>query len=257
MPTRQPSNGRTARDVALPDENSQSWRPQDEGYPGRLRRPASEEDDRFEDETFLRDTYARDRFDRDRFDRDRFGRSGDSYLHWEDRASRDQGYPGSFEDTYDRERAAMNPEDRYAATRSGYYDRWRAERERIAREPRGYGYDSGPDLGTGGAMQVPREGFPPSRGGFRGKGPSTFMRSDERVRELVCEALTDDDRIDATNVEVVVKAGDVTLIGTVDDRFQKRVAEDCADAVAGVKDVQNQLRVVNRLNPDTSERGRR
>ena len=42
-------NGRNGRNVALPDENRPTWRPQDE-HSQRVRRSMSEEDDRYEDE---------------------------------------------------------------------------------------------------------------------------------------------------------------------------------------------------------------
>jgi osmotically-inducible protein OsmY len=77
----------------------------------------------------------------------------------------------------------------------------------------------------------------------RGKGPAGYMRSDERIREMVCEALADDHHVDATNIEITVKSGEVVLSGTVDDRQQKRMAEDIVERVSGVKDVQNQIRV--------------
>jgi osmotically-inducible protein OsmY len=80
-------------------------------------------------------------------------------------------------------------------------------------------------------------------GGHRGKGPGSYTRSDERIRDSVCEALTDDDHVDATHIEVVVQNGDVILTGVVDDRRQKRVAEDVAMRVGGVHDVQNNLRI--------------
>jgi osmotically-inducible protein OsmY len=80
-------------------------------------------------------------------------------------------------------------------------------------------------------------------GSHRGKGPSGYTRSDERIREIVCEVLTDDDRIDATNIEVNVKNGEVTLSGSVDDRSQKRMAEDRIENLSCVKDVVNQLRI--------------
>jgi hypothetical protein len=80
--------------------------------------------------------------------------------------------------------------------------------------------------------------------GHRGKGPMGYARSDERIRETVCEALSDDDRVDASNIEVTVKNGEVILTGTVEDRQSKRMAEDCVENLSGVKDVQNQIRVV-------------
>jgi osmotically-inducible protein OsmY len=80
----------------------------------------------------------------------------------------------------------------------------------------------------------------------RGKGPLGYTRSDDRIREAVCEALTEDHHVDATHIEVVVKNGEVILTGSVADRRQKRAAEDCAEAISGVHDVQNQLRIQDR-----------
>jgi hypothetical protein len=82
-------------------------------------------------------------------------------------------------------------------------------------------------------------------GQFRGRGPRGYRRSDERIREDVCECLTDDERIDATNVQVEVKDCEVTLSGTVNSREEKRRAEDLIERLSGVKDVHNTLRVVN------------
>lgn len=81
------------------------------------------------------------------------------------------------------------------------------------------------------------------RGPHHGKGPVGFHRSDDRIRELVCEALTDDGEVDATRIEVSVAGGEVALSGTIDDRRMKRLAEACVEAVPGVKDVHNQLRI--------------
>jgi hypothetical protein len=82
-----------------------------------------------------------------------------------------------------------------------------------------------------------------ARGGFRGRGPKGYQRSDERITEEVCQLLCDDDYLDASEVEVAVTSGEVTLTGTVPDRPSKRRAEDLADRVSGVQNVQNNLRV--------------
>jgi hypothetical protein len=80
-------------------------------------------------------------------------------------------------------------------------------------------------------------------GPYAGRGPKGYQRSDERIREEVSERLTDDDRIDASGIEVAVTTGEVTLTGTVESRRMKRLAEDLAESVRGVRDVHNQLRV--------------
>ncbi len=90
------------------------------------------------------------------------------------------------------------------------------------------------------------QGWEGQRQSHRGKGPSGYTRSDERIRETVCEMLTEHDHVDATNIEVTVKGGEVMLGGSVEDRRQKRLAEDIAEQVSGVKDVQNQIRVMEK-----------
>jgi hypothetical protein len=72
------------------------------------------------------------------------------------------------------------------------------------------------------------------------------MRPDVRIHEDVCDRLTDDPTIDASDVEVKVTNGEVILTGIVDSRDEKRRVEDRVDAVSGVRDVQNLLRVDDR-----------
>jgi len=79
--------------------------------------------------------------------------------------------------------------------------------------------------------------------GHYGKGPRGYSRSDERIREDVNDRLTDDWQIDASEIEVVVSIGEVTLNGTVISREEKRRAEDLAENVSGVRHVQNNLRM--------------
>lgn len=81
--------------------------------------------------------------------------------------------------------------------------------------------------------------------GHRGRGPKNYTRSDDRVREDVSDRLTDDHHLDASDIEVSVSDGEVTLDGTVDGRFAKRHAEDLAESASGVKHVQNNLRIKN------------
>ncbi|MBX3479938.1 MAG: BON domain-containing protein [Caulobacter sp.] len=82
-----------------------------------------------------------------------------------------------------------------------------------------------------------------TRGPHRGRGPKDYRRSDERIREDVNDRLTDHHHLDASNIVVEVKDGEVTLNGRVERRDDKRRAEDCADRAAGVRHVQNNLRV--------------
>lgn len=81
------------------------------------------------------------------------------------------------------------------------------------------------------------------RGSYRGRGPKNYQRSDERIREDVCERLSMDHDVDASEIEVTVQDGVVTLNGSINDRHAKRLAEDICESVRGVKDVQNNVRV--------------
>ena len=78
---------------------------------------------------------------------------------------------------------------------------------------------------------------------YRGLGPKGYRRSDERIHEDVCEALTEDADLDPSSVEVSVDAGEVTLSGTVSSRHDKRQAEGIAERVIGVRDIHNHLRI--------------
>lgn len=77
----------------------------------------------------------------------------------------------------------------------------------------------------------------------RGRGPKGYRRSDSRVQEDINDRLCDDPYIDASEIEVAVSNGEVTLTGTVDSRATRRRAEDVAEQVSGVSYVQNNLRV--------------
>jgi osmotically-inducible protein OsmY len=77
----------------------------------------------------------------------------------------------------------------------------------------------------------------------RGRGPKGYRRSDERIKEDVNDRLSDDYYLDASDVEVMVQNTEVTLTGTVRSRNDKRRAEDLAESVSGVTNVENRLRV--------------
>jgi hypothetical protein len=78
--------------------------------------------------------------------------------------------------------------------------------------------------------------------GFR--PPKNYTRSDERVREEVCEQLGSCEELDPGDIEVTVSAGQVTLSGSVRTRQMKYLAEEIAADVFGVSELHNALRVV-------------
>jgi osmotically-inducible protein OsmY len=81
------------------------------------------------------------------------------------------------------------------------------------------------------------------QGLHKGKGPKNYSRSDDRIKEDINDRLSDDPFIDASEIDVTVTNGEVTLSGTVDERSSKRRAEDIAENVSGVKNVENRIRV--------------
>ncbi len=89
-------------------------------------------------------------------------------------------------------------------------------------------------------------------GQHRGKGPKGYQRTDERLKELICERLRDDPEIDPSEVTITVQGGKVTLEGMVESRHAKNAIEDVAEQF-GVQEVQNNLRVQRAsFGPDSS-----
>ena len=83
---------------------------------------------------------------------------------------------------------------------------------------------------------------------YRGVGPKNYRRSDARIHEEANERLTDHPGIYASEIDVSVDNGEVTLNGSVDSRRTKRLAEDVAERCAGVVDVHNRLRIADRAS---------
>lgn len=66
---------------------------------------------------------------------------------------------------------------------------------------------------------------------------------DESLRDDVWEHLAHHPDIDASDIEVMVEGGEVTLQGTVEDRDMLRLAEGVVESVSGVGLVHNRLRL--------------
>jgi hypothetical protein len=100
------------------------------------------------------------------------------------------------------------------------------------------------DRRYGGAPRAGAEGQSGrAKESFAGRGPRGYQRKDERILEDVCERLTEHSDIDASEIQVEVENGEVTLSGSVEDRWTKRAAEDTAYDVSGVREVHNRLRM--------------
>jgi hypothetical protein len=93
-------------------------------------------------------------------------------------------------------------------------------------------------------------------GPFTGMGPRGYVRSDEDILQDVCDRLTANGRLDASNIEVNVHDHVVDLKGSVDSRQDKRLAEDIAESVFGVDDVNNRLNANRQGQLASSQQGR-
>ncbi len=84
---------------------------------------------------------------------------------------------------------------------------------------------------------------PRAAGDYRGLGPRGYVRSPQRIYEDICDRLTDDPLVDASDITVSVGGGEVILSGSVDSQMALRQAETIAQEVAGVARVRNELRL--------------
>jgi hypothetical protein len=229
-----------------------------------------------------RDRFDRERQERDRGTFERAGDEVRSWFGDEDarrRRERDERYTErgySPDRPHEREygrserddRWTSQPEnregyrdysDRYGRTYGSSIDREREVGRRSAYQPYGRGasfasgsQEYGPEgYGAPGSYGWNRTSGREWRatehwrvpGPYTGRGPKGYQRSDERIREEVSDRLTAHGQIDASDIEVRVQGGEVTLIGFVDSRETKRSAEDVVEDISGVREVHNQLRI--------------
>lgn len=135
---------------------------------------------------------------------------------------------------------------------SGGYDPYRRRGRGYGSGYGGYGDSPGEAAGgfDSGRSYAAEPGWGPGYGahGRPGRrtwrGPKGYQRSDERLKEDVCERLMwRGDEIDASEVSVEVNEGVVTLHGAVPERSMKHAIEDIVADCMGVKDIENRIRV--------------
>jgi hypothetical protein len=80
-------------------------------------------------------------------------------------------------------------------------------------------------------------------GSLQRRGPKGYKRSDDRIREDLCEHLMDISDIDSSDVTIEVRDGCVSLEGTVPVRSMRYEIEDIAATTLGVTEVENHIRV--------------
>ncbi len=164
----------------------------------------------------------------------------------EDSSSRSSGNSGRFEDRMREPSGRGYGQGRQDMGTSGWSQQGQGQQ--------GQGSYGGSSMGSGGSGASYGGRYENSRsdsmrssvGGGKdhsGRGPKAYRRSDDRIEEEVNERLKGDRDLDASDIEVSVESGVVTLSGNVSDRRSKRMAEECCDDISGVDDVTNQIRV--------------
>lgn len=68
-------------------------------------------------------------------------------------------------------------------------------------------------------------------------------RTDAEIQREVSDGLRHDPWVDASHIQVHTQDGVVTLTGTVENIYQKRLAGDDAWGVPGVMDLHNELAI--------------
>lgn len=141
-------------------------------------------------------------------------------------------YEGSFNDYHEDERYGRNMPDGFDRNFSG------SRRDRVLD---GYSdYNREPSYKGMGQDRSSRN--------FRGLGPKSYQKSDERLKDDICEVLMDHSEIDASDIDIEVSKGEVTLTGTVNDRWMKYHAEEVIEDLSFVNSVQNNIRVTKQKN---------
>jgi len=191
---------------------------------------------------------VRNRYDPRRESERRYQHEDD--LPYEYTQQRGKGWGEFYGESYDYEsdyaRTGRNPQRRGTSGDYGYRrypeesqshpDTWRISEPLSSRQ-----WYEGGDYGV-------RDIYGENLGNsYAGRGPKGWQRSDERIREDVNESLARHHDIDPSDVEINVKSGEVTLEGTIDNRWMKRHMEDVVYSIFGVQEVHNRVRI-NRNN---------
>jgi osmotically-inducible protein OsmY len=149
----------------------------------------------------------------------------------------DGGYSTLGGGVYEDEGA---PED---APRYGDWQRHSSGATSGARGQEGLGF---PGERTWGEEQFRAERNEEQRRQQTGRVKRGHRRPDETLAQEIREILTHDPELNATEIEVEVEGGAVTLTGVVDGSDAKLLAEELVETLAGVREVHNRLRVARR-----------
>jgi BON domain len=184
----------------------------------------------------------------------RFGREHDDRFRNDPRYTRSREPDGGFWERGDEDRTLRSPDQEFET--SGSYrqpaEDFMNQGRGSARSGSAFPRNQLTDYSNGG--QYGRSSSHSAHGGFAGRGPKGYVRTDERIRDEVCDRLSWNDEVDATDLTVLVSQGEVTLEGSVQTRHMKRLAEDIAESVAGVLDVHNTIRVQKPMLTELKEK---
>ena len=87
---------------------------------------------------------------------------------------------------------------------------------------------------------------------YEGRPPRAYRRPDDRILDDVYQRVAMSG-MDADEIEIEVRDGVVTLSGRVARRRDKRLVEEVAEQVFGVRDVQNNVRLARRVEERGAE----
>ena len=220
------------------DERGQSWRGETGGYGGESNRGRGAPGyggRGYEQSGYGRQTYGQPGYGGYGRDyREQAGRRFEAQDYRQQPYGQAYGQPDYEPQRYGRQGYGGYGQERYGQDRYGQGGGFVGSNEYLQRVS-----DGETETGFRETFRGERYG----EGRHRGRGPKNYTRSDERIREDVNDRLSDDPWLDASEIEVQVSKCEVTLTGSVDTRDDKRRAEDIAEQVSGVKNVQNNLRV--------------
>jgi hypothetical protein len=152
-------------------------------------------------------------------------------------------FQGGFQGAYEERPQQMGYGDEAEDDENTYYEGSDEDTAYYGHGPQYEGLESQTDYRLDAGFTTGGSRGSLQRGEFYGRGPRGYTRSDDRIREDVCDRLSEHGGIDAADVEVKVDEGEVTLEGTVRSRRMKHDIENVASTVLGVKDVSNKLRI--------------
>jgi osmotically-inducible protein OsmY len=224
------------------NDNNRRWRRYDEDYNDYQRRTADYGNRNYGN------SYGSSQQNRD-YDQNRYGNTGNygSSSYGGSSTYGDLGYGSAgYGNEYNRNRRYDEDyNEDYGTSSYGYGRRYDRDRDYNFNNNRDWWNKTKDEISSwfGDEDAERRRRMDRRSGAHRGRGPKGYTRSDERIREDINDRLSDDSYLDATEIDVTVNNGEVTLTGTVENRIDKRRAEDLADDISGVKNVQNQLRV--------------